>query len=53
VGLIAIYGWRGFFVIAGLAPLLWIVPWMMILRRGEGPAAHAAGPAVVNRFTFA
>jgi sugar phosphate permease len=51
VGLIAAYGWRGFFVIAGLAPLLWIVPWMMILRRWEGPAMHA-GPALVNRFTF-
>ena len=52
VGLIAAYGWRGFFVIAGLAPVLWIVPWMMILRRWERPAAHAAGPAVVTRFTF-
>ncbi len=52
VGLIATYGWRGFFVIAGLAPLLWIVPWMMILRRWEGPALRAAGPAAVTRFTF-
>ena len=53
VGLIAAYGWRGFFVIAGLAPVLWIVPWMMILRRWEGPAVQRAGPAAVTRFTFA
>ena len=33
VGLIAIYGWRMFFVFSGLAPMLWIVPWMIILRR--------------------
>ena len=53
VGLIAAYGWRGFFVIAGLAPLLWIVPWTIILRRWERPAVGSTGPAVVNRFTFA
>jgi sugar phosphate permease len=52
VGMIAAYGWQGFFVIAGLAPLLWIVPWMMILRRWERPAPHAADPGVVTRFTF-
>jgi MFS family permease len=52
VGLIAAYGWRGFFVIAGLLPLVWIVPWTMTLRRWEGPAVQAAGPAVVDRFTF-
>ena len=52
VGLIATYGWQGFFVIAGLGPLLWIVPWMMILRRWEGPALRVTDPAAVTRFTF-
>jgi MFS transporter, ACS family, D-galactonate transporter len=53
VALIAIYGWRMFFVVSGLAPLLWIVPWMMILRRWEIPGASAATPAVSSRFSFA
>ena len=54
VGLIALYGWRMFFVISGLAPLLWIVPWMMALRRWETPARPACATASgSNRFTFA
>ena len=54
VGLIAAYGWRMFFVIAGLAPL------RVDRAVDDGPAplgrrqrASAAGPAVSNRFTFA
>jgi len=53
VGLIAVYGWRMFFVVSGLAPLLWIVPWMMVLRRWEAPGTSAAAPTVSHRFTFA
>ncbi len=53
VGLIAVYGWRGFFLLGGLAPLLWIAPWMMELRRWETPETRAAATAVSNRFTFA
>ena len=53
VGLIAVYGWRGFFLLGGLAPLLWIVPWMIVLRRWETPETSAAAAAVSNRFTFA
>ncbi len=53
VGLIAVYGWRGFFLLGGLAPLLRIVPWMMELRRWETPETRAAATAVSNRFTFA
>src|SRR5258707_15425176 len=41
------------FVISGLAPLLWIVPWMMVLRRWETPETSAAATAVSNRFSFA
>ena len=40
VGLIAAYGWRAFFVISGLAPLLWIIPWLTILRRWERPGVR-------------
>jgi MFS transporter, ACS family, D-galactonate transporter len=52
VGLIALYGWQMFFIISGLAPLVWIVPWMMVLRRWEGRGT-AAAPTASNRFTFA
>jgi MFS family permease len=53
VGLIAAYGWRAFFVIAGLVPLLWIAPWMLILRQVETPAARAVTPSAQTRLTFA
>src|SRR5207237_1976556 len=53
VGLIALYGWRMFFLVWRLAPLLWIVPWMTVLRRWETPGANAAVPAVSNHFSFA
>jgi MFS family permease len=50
VGLIAQYGWRGFFVMAGLAPLVWIAPWLLTLRRWEQAGSP---PAVSTRFSFA
>jgi MFS family permease len=53
VGMIAVYGWEIFFVLSGLAPLLWIVAWMLVLRRWETPPASATAPTVPNRFTFA
>jgi MFS family permease len=53
VGLIALYDWRTFFVISGLAPLLWIAPWMTTLRRFEPPQTTAAPPRASSRFTFA
>ena len=52
VGLIAVYGWQIFFVLSGLVPLLWIVPWMLILRRWEPPSATVASNRP-GRFTFA
>ena len=52
VGLIALYGWRVFFVMAGLAPLVWIVPWMRTLRRWEVPSTTVRS-SDSNRFTFA
>jgi len=53
VGLIALYGWRLFFIVSGIVPLLWIVPWILVLRRWEHPPT--AGDAVrrSSRMTFA
>jgi nitrate/nitrite transporter NarK len=42
-----------FFVLSGLAPLVWILPWMVVLRRWETPGTSAAAPAAANRFSFA
>jgi MFS transporter, ACS family, D-galactonate transporter len=53
VGLIALYGWRVFFVMSGLAPLVWIVPWLVILRRWEAPGRAVQTSNGSNRFTFA
>ena len=57
VALIAILGWQMFFVVGGLAPLIWILPWLLVLRRWETPvpqsAAAAASSTASNRFTFA
>jgi MFS transporter, ACS family, D-galactonate transporter len=51
VVLITLYGWRAFFVVAGLLPLLWIGPWMLTLRRWEGSPTTATPRR--NRFSFA
>lgn len=53
VGLIALYGWRAFFALAGLVPLLWIPLWLSVLRRWEDRQPQAAAPSGVTRFTFA
>jgi len=53
VALIALYGWRMFFVVSGLVPLLWIVPWTIVLRRWETPGTRVAARTLTNRFTFA
>jgi MFS family permease len=55
VGLIGLYGWRMFFVLGGLAPLLWIPVWLRLLRRWEDPAhpaPNATSPTSSGRFTF-
>src|SRR4029079_10639443 len=55
VGLIAAFGWRGFSAVAGLAPLVWTVPWLASLGRWEAPDVSSANrtPSPVSRFTFA
>ena len=52
VWLIALYGWRMFFVVSGLAPLVWIVAWSRILRRWESPVPSAPGSRKPGAFTF-
>lgn len=42
------YSWRLFFVVVGLLPLIWIVGWMLTLRRWEAPAAAVKNAAVEN-----
>ncbi len=54
VVLIALYGWRVFFLLGGVGPLLWIAPWLWFLRRWEGPRPRAADiSTTATRFTFA
>lgn len=35
VFLLAAYGFRGFFVLIGLIPLIWLLPWFLVLGRQE------------------
>ena len=37
VALLAAYGWKMFFMLVGLAPLLWLLPWNLFLGRWEVP----------------
>jgi sugar phosphate permease len=57
VGLIVAFGWRVFFVGSGLVPMLWILPWMLVLRRFEPAGVRNAGSAGAGagaaRFSFA
>jgi MFS transporter, ACS family, D-galactonate transporter len=54
---LARYDWRLFFLIIGLLPLIWVLPWTLFLRKWEKPvekAAIAAGddPAPATRLSF-
>ncbi|MFB3828850.1 MAG: MFS transporter [Bryobacteraceae bacterium] len=48
--LIAAYGWRAMFVILGLGCLMWVAPWLIMVkdddREIERRVNHAAAPAV-------
>ncbi len=37
--LMAVYGWRAFFIALGFASLLWLVPWLIWMPRGTGVAS--------------
>jgi MFS family permease len=43
--LMAKYGWRPFFIVLGLGSLLWLLPWIRCMPRGEDHVTHAAGKA--------
>ena len=55
VWLILRYGWRIFFVIVGLVPLLWVVPWLRILKPWEqaAPQPSMPEPSVSRPLAFA
>jgi MFS transporter, ACS family, D-galactonate transporter len=38
--LMAIYGWRAFFVVLGASSLIWLIPWILWMPRGEGAETH-------------
>ena len=44
VWLIIRYGWQIFFVIVGLIPLIWLVPWLRILKRWEQASPQSTPP---------
>ena len=42
---LALYGWKTFFLVIGLLPLLWLLPWLGFLRKwGPAPADSAPRP---------
>jgi ACS family D-galactonate transporter-like MFS transporter len=55
VALIALLGWQMFFVVGGLAPLIWILPWLLVLRRWEQPKhlLHGSKAPRLQGFSFA
>jgi len=59
--LAAVFGWRGTFVVAGIAGVLWVLAWVVMTRRvkfddGAGAARAEAGPRetiLKDRSTYA
>jgi MFS family permease len=49
---LAHYSWQLFFVITGLIPLVWLLPWMKFMGKWEG-AAEAAGASTGKSISFA
>ena len=50
--LIHAYGWRAMFVILGLGCLLWLVPWLMLVREEKPGAAVSASAAAAPSVSF-
>jgi MFS family permease len=46
--LMARFGWRPFFIVVGLASLIWLLPWMYTMPRDEAPLTRATpdGPSL-------
>lgn len=55
--IIAAWGWRAMFVIIGGVSLLWLIPWVWVIRKGGALTAASAitqdGPGVLEIFTKA
>lgn len=47
--LLAQYGWKFFFILTGIAPLIWLLPWHAFLARWEHGGAPAATKATPSR----
>jgi MFS transporter, ACS family, D-galactonate transporter len=48
--LMAKYGWRAFFIGLGLGSLIWLIPWLFLMPRGEAaPARESDGTAPTIR----
>jgi sugar phosphate permease len=43
--LIAAIGWRYFFLALGLLPLVWLLPWLLFMKRWDGGAAALDKPS--------
>src|SRR3954447_11466418 len=35
------WGWRGMFLILGLGAMVWLIPWLLLMRRGRGQSKGA------------
>src|SRR5262249_28432032 len=53
VWMILHFGWRLFFVVGGLLPMLWIVPWLTMVRRWEEPRARSTPAGDARGLTIA
>jgi len=47
--LLLAYGFQSYFLIIGLAPMVWLLPWELFLRKWERPPAAAAAASVSER----
>lgn len=56
--ILAAWGYRALFLVVGLVPLVWLLPWHLFLRRherpatGKGPAAPASGASFGESLTL-
>lgn len=51
--MIATLGYRGFFLVVGLAPLVWLIPWFRFWgARSGGPATPGGGAPAATPFSF-
>ncbi|MBI3665615.1 MAG: MFS transporter [Acidobacteria bacterium] len=45
------YGWQWMFVLTGAGCLLWLFPWVLLMRNGEGGVPAVAEPGATDRRT--